>query len=319
MRFSFFTILSLFMFIGLSFAAPVMNGQDATLARRGGIRINVKTLTGKVLPLTVAPGDTIAAVKHQVEGASGIPPGNHRLIFGGKQLPDAATVASSHIGPGSTVTLTLALRGGKREAEGELYLRDLLAEYARSELKELERRGAHPSAHPRPIPSRPVYKSIRNEAPFPEYTPAPAAERRGPKSIIAHKSIREDMEELERRGHPSAHPRPIPSRPAHKSVREEAPSPEHTPAPEPAAERRGFKSMIAHKSVRDEPEGLDRRGHRSALPRPIHSLPAHKSVRGDLDELERRGFKSMIAHKSVRHDAEEVPPPGFTPAPAATR
>ncbi len=51
--------------------------------------------------------------QEKVEEKEGIPPPQQRLIFGGKQMTDTATVKDYNIEGGATLHLVLALRGGQ--------------------------------------------------------------------------------------------------------------------------------------------------------------------------------------------------------------
>jgi ubiquitin len=75
------------------------------------MKLYVKTLTGKTIPLKVNRTDTVRAVKEAVRKKEGIAPEQQRLIFAGRQLEDAKTLRDYNVSPESTFHLVLRLRG----------------------------------------------------------------------------------------------------------------------------------------------------------------------------------------------------------------
>lgn len=74
--------------------------------------IDVMSLTGRVLTLSVSKLHTIDEVKSLIQNEEGIPPDQQRLMYAGRQLEDYRLLSDYGIKPGSVLHLVLRLRGG---------------------------------------------------------------------------------------------------------------------------------------------------------------------------------------------------------------
>ena len=71
------------------------------------MQIFVKTLTGRTINVEVEKTDSIQRVKERIHDKEGVPVGQQKLIFAGRQLEDDHTISDYHIQKESTVHLIL--------------------------------------------------------------------------------------------------------------------------------------------------------------------------------------------------------------------
>lgn len=78
------------------------------------------TLRGGPASLQVTETDAIAHLKAKIQEKEGVPPEQQRLLFAGRELENAKTVAGSQLENGSTVRLLLRVCGGapKKKKKG---------------------------------------------------------------------------------------------------------------------------------------------------------------------------------------------------------
>jgi hypothetical protein len=77
-----------------------------------GMKLNVKTLTGRTASIYVEPSHSIYYGMHAIEKAMGVPVDQQRIIFHGKQLDPGCMFADCNVQNDATLNLVLCMRGG---------------------------------------------------------------------------------------------------------------------------------------------------------------------------------------------------------------
>ena len=80
-------------------------------ADAGLMQILIKLLTGKTIPLSVRPSDTVDSIKAKIQELEGLPPDKQQLIYGGKQFQDGSILSDYDIWENSTLHLVLKSTG----------------------------------------------------------------------------------------------------------------------------------------------------------------------------------------------------------------
>ena len=70
-------------------------------------QIFVRTITGKTMTVDVSETENVAGLKRMIAEREGIPAGEMRLIFAGKELNEERALSDYNIGKASTVHLVL--------------------------------------------------------------------------------------------------------------------------------------------------------------------------------------------------------------------
>jgi ubiquitin len=80
--------------------------------KKGEMRIFIRTLTGRNIPINVSLNMTVDKLNQLVYDVDGIPPEQQRFIFAGRQFEDGKLLSYYQVSNGSIVHLVLRLRGG---------------------------------------------------------------------------------------------------------------------------------------------------------------------------------------------------------------
>ena len=77
----------------------------------GGMKIYVKTLTGKIITVVVEALDTVEIVKAKIRSRESILSDKFHLLFAGRELVDGRTLSYYNVQKESMLHLVLKLRG----------------------------------------------------------------------------------------------------------------------------------------------------------------------------------------------------------------
>jgi ubiquitin C len=80
----------------------------------GMMQIFVKSMQGMTFAFEVKPSHKVEELKQMIFAKEGVPVHHQRLIFGGKQIQDGATLHECGVQAASTLHLVLRLLGGEQ-------------------------------------------------------------------------------------------------------------------------------------------------------------------------------------------------------------
>ena len=90
-------------------------------------KVFVVTSFSKTITIACLECDTIESVKRKIRDKDAIPPGNQRLIYGGKQLEDGRTLSSYGISDQSTLILAARGNGGVKKGDARREAKAIVA------------------------------------------------------------------------------------------------------------------------------------------------------------------------------------------------
>ena len=90
---------------------------ELVLRLRGGLKLSVKTLGGKIIPIDISLDSSVAELKSMIQNKEGIPPNSQRLIVVKEKIPkileDESYLSDYPISNDCTVyIMSCRLRGG---------------------------------------------------------------------------------------------------------------------------------------------------------------------------------------------------------------
>ncbi|KAM4616804.1 ubiquitin-like protein ISG15 [Polymixia lowei] len=76
------------------------------------VQVFLKNEKGQIHTYDIPPGESVSTFKIKVKSREGVPVDQQRLIYEGKQMEDYRKLEDYNVRQGSTIFLTLRLRGG---------------------------------------------------------------------------------------------------------------------------------------------------------------------------------------------------------------
>ena len=86
--------------------------QEKVLSVRGGMQVQVQTFNGNTITVECEPDESVESLMSKIQAKEGVPPGQQRIVFDGKQLDALKSLSDYDIDDDSVLHLVLRLRGG---------------------------------------------------------------------------------------------------------------------------------------------------------------------------------------------------------------
>ncbi|CAJ1410304.1 unnamed protein product [Effrenium voratum] len=99
------------------------------------MRLFVRDVSGATSCVEAEATQSVAQLKEQVAGCSGIPCGEQRLLFAGRSLQEVETLADCGLQEESTVFLSLDLSGGGKKRKKKTYTKPKKIKHKRKKVK----------------------------------------------------------------------------------------------------------------------------------------------------------------------------------------
>ena len=86
--------------------------QEKVMSVRGGMQVQVQTFNGNTITVDCEPDESVESLMSKIQAKEGVPPGQQRIVFDGKQLDALKSLSDYDIDDDSVLHLVLRLRGG---------------------------------------------------------------------------------------------------------------------------------------------------------------------------------------------------------------